>query len=1293
MEGKKGLSEQSDRISALPGWKTLLQLGEKLVDQPTISAQKEYILQTIAEITQAKVSLWFAAPAYQLPGLFEHDLVAAPDVSIALEALQTRQAIFSADPSSGPGLTAEEAGRPLTRSAALPLLSQDTLLGVLLLERVQAPYFRAEEEDFLQALAGHVAVALQVTRQVILKNWRFEQLALVRSVSFQIANVNNLDELSRRITNLILHTFQYYFVAIFTVEPGQELLQFRASALARPGSPAAAQARTNVRIGEGMVGHVALTGQELVAGSVAEEPHYLYLETLPETQSEVALPLKVEQRVLGVLDIQSDQPGAFNDMDMLVFRALADNIALAVEGARLYETLRLRADQLSTVAELGRAITAMMDVEELHTLIADLIHKRLGYPMVHIFTVHPGRQKIFYQAGVGARSAAMKAAHLTYDLNDPQGIIPWAARHNQAVVANDVSQDARYRPGILYPETTCSEMTIPLSTGGEVIGILDLQSDLVGAFSADDRTLMDALADNISIALRNTQLYRSERWRRQVAESLRDVAGILSSSNSLDQVLDAVLTELERNLPCEIAGIWLREDGDSPEAPTGLRLAAIHGATAEQVYQIRQLEPEVDPWFLQALAQDQPTIRTSQDLYSALGLTLEYPLAYSSIAAPLYAGSNCLGLLVLSHSTAGRYGSEARTMTAAFAGYAAVAIENARLFASSQEQAWISTVLLQVAEATQSLSTIPELTETIVRLTPLLVGVQSCAIFLWEAGDQAFHLNAAYGMVAIQPGEYAYLALSPIDYPAFAHLLTEKALVVVHDPVSELGLPAALAAALGTRAQVVLPLVGRTNLLGALLVTQKPARPGKSMAVERQSILQGIAQQTAIAIENIRLLDAKQEEAYVTAVLLQVAQAAVTMQDLDDVLESIVNIMPILVGIDRCVIFLWEERAQRFIARHAHAVSQESSLELCGLQPAPGEFPLLDQVWERDEALICLLEDSRPDMHAWHTLRLPEAGAEPANILSRKQGLLFGLPLSAKGERFGVLLAEDQNLETGFRERRMEILTGIAQQTALAIQNERVNRQILERERLEREFQLAREIQQTFLPDELPALPGWDLDARWRTARQVGGDFYDVFELEGNRLGLVIADVSDKGMAAALYMTVTRTLIRSTAHLNPSPANVLEQVNHLLTMNSANGMFVTAIYAIVELETGRVIYANAGHNLPLQLHAQTGQIEVLRKGGMALGVLDEIHIMEQQANLASGDCLVLYTDGVTETFAPTKEMYGEERLYALLGRCAGWGSREILDLIDGDINEFRQAEPVGDDITLLALHHRILPPN
>jgi serine phosphatase RsbU (regulator of sigma subunit) len=616
-------------------------------------------------------------------------------------------------------------------------------------------------------------------------------------------------------------------------------------------------------------------------------------------------------------------------------------------------------------------------------------------------------------------------------------------------------------------------------------------------------------------------------------------------------------------------------------------------------------------------------------------------------------------------------------MTAAFASYAAVAIENARLYQRAQERAYISTVLLQVAQATQSLVTLDEVLDTVVRMMPMLVGVERCALFLWDESADAFLSIGACGL-GEQQRAFDGLRIAPQDVIAFNRLRILKEPVVIESSSSGASspMPPPLQA---FESPLLLPLVAHGDVLGALLIDYQSAQDIREPMVlreERMAIMRGIAYQAAAAIENARLLEERQEEAYVSAALLQVAQAVVSLSELGEVLEAIVRITPMLVGVERCAIFLWNDEEELFRPARAYNVFQVDQTF------ALGEFPLLDAVRERNELIA--LPSPGPDRI--FDLVPPELASELAEGPTPSANGLLAAPLSVKGAVLGVMLVGETHRANGFDDRRLEIITGIAQQAALAVQSDRLQREVAERERLERELQLAHEIQETFLPHRIPDLPGWELAVTWRAARQVAGDFYDVLELPDQQLGLVIADVADKGMPAALFMAITRTLMRAAASEERSAADTLTRVNDLLVPDAQHGMFVTGLYVVLSLETGDFMFANAGHHPPLIFRSGDRRLEQLDRGETALGVLEGTQFQEHTNVLAAGDSMILYTDGVTEALSADRAFYGEDRLQDFIrSLCGDRSAQETLDEIIGTVADFVGDAPPSDDLTLIVL--------
>lgn len=1268
--------------AADPEWKQLLHLGEALASQPTPEAQCDLVARSVGQLLSAQARVWLASPAYPLPGPPGMETLPYAQASpLAHQALDARR--LQRWPC--PQIDEQKISGSGPCSAALPMITKNSLLGIIQIDRPEGPAFSDHEINLLEGLAAHAAAAMEISRQETLNKWRQEQLNLVRLVSAKIVTLANLEDLYDQIARLIQETFEYYSVTIFTLDQPKNMLRFR-------GSASRDQATTprddfSVLAGEGIIGTVGANGVEIITPNVQEESRFRYLDFLPETLSEAALPLKIESRVLGVLDIQSDRINAFDDDDMLVLRALADNIALAIESAHLYTDLERHATQIDAVFEVSHALASILDLDVLLDEVATLIRDRFNYPFVHLYTVHLGRRTVIYHSGTGERSAALKQSGQSYSLDADQGIVPWVARNSKTLLANDVAQEPLYLPSELPPLDTRSEMAVPLIAGDEVLGVLDIQSREVNAFNEDDRALFEALAAPVAVAMHNAILYRSEQWRRKVAESFRDVAHLISASLPLNQLLEIILEKLESNLPCDASAIWLLDEEVEPANQNlhHLRLAAARNIQPDLIFEALQ-EKAIQEMLDQSLSSEEPLIRKAADPLGPLGKALNFEDNFSYIAAPMQTGKQPLGVITLAHHQEGRYGSEAQAITATFASYAAVAIQNARLYNQTQEQALISTMLLQVAEASQSTMNIEDLLATMIRLTRLLVGVKKSAFLLWDENLQSFELKAWYGF---EPkGESPYLVSNRL--PGAIRLVNERTTLYIDDPARELSLPElSLSPEPGT--VVMLPMLVRGEVSGAFLVSLQMAwTPGIETGFDPKalSILQGIAHQTSLTIDNLRLLEARQEEAYVTAALLQVAQAVVGSNDLNDTLDTIVHLLPILVGIDTCVIYLWDSASRLFRPTQAYAESRRLEDAILGHPFAPAGHGLLDRVRQTGEMHMCRVPEGDLASVDWSTLPC-QSYAQRVDQPDLYHGdWILGYPLSLQEQVLGVLLVRETNVSPAFWERRMEIIFGIAQQTSLAIQNDLLKQEMVQTERIEREIQLARQIQESFLPDSIPQFNRWELDMRWETAREIGGDFYDIFKLEDNRIGLVIADVSDKGLPAALYMTVARTLIRVNAADSQPPAEVLMEVNKLLNNESSESMFVTAVYIILSLDTGELVYCNAGHNRPLLFHSRKGVLEQLPKGGMALGVINDVELENHHTLLRPGDLLILYTDGVTDALSPDGEFFGEDRLNTLVQLHGQDTVQNMLESLDDALIEFRRGLAPVDDITLVAVRRQ-----
>ena len=238
------------------------------------------------------------------------------------------------------------------------------------------------------------------------------------------------------------------------------------------------------------------------------------------------------------------------------------------------------------------------------------------------------------------------------------------------------------------------------------------------------------------------------------------------------------------------------------------------------------------------------------------------------------------------------------------------------------------------------------------------------------------------------------------------------------------------------------------------------------------------------------------------------------------------------------------------------------------------------------------------------------------------------------------------------------------------------------RQRFEQELEVAKLIQQNFLPKQLPELSGWQVAAYYRPAREVGGDFYDVIPLPGGKVGFVVGDVTDKGVPAALVMAATRSVLRASAQRLVEPGEVLERVNEHLCPDMPEKMFVTCLYGVLDPETGHFRFANAGHDLPYVKTAEGS--EELRARGMPLGLMPGMPYEEKETVLQPGDSLLLHSDGVVEAHDPEREMFGFPRLKQCVADYPGGG--ELIDRVLADLHAHTgPGAEQEDDITMVVL--------
>jgi serine phosphatase RsbU (regulator of sigma subunit)/anti-sigma regulatory factor (Ser/Thr protein kinase) len=312
--------------------------------------------------------------------------------------------------------------------------------------------------------------------------------------------------------------------------------------------------------------------------------------------------------------------------------------------------------------------------------------------------------------------------------------------------------------------------------------------------------------------------------------------------------------------------------------------------------------------------------------------------------------------------------------------------------------------------------------------------------------------------------------------------------------------------------------------------------------------------------------------------------------------------------------------------------------------------------------------------------------ASPALDTLKQAGVKLVIPLVSQGEMIGLLNLGPRLSEQEYSADDRKLLNDLAAQAAPAVRVAQLVRQqqaeARQRERIEQELQVARIIQQTLLPKELPELTGWKISAYYQPAREVGGDFYDFINYPDGRLGLVVGDVTDKGIPAAMVMATTRSTLRTIAENSDSPGKVLQLTNEKLYPDIPPNMFITCLYAVLDPLSGRMRFANAGHNLPYR-YSKEG-VDEIRATGMPLGLMPGIEYEEKEIILEPGQCLLFLSDGLIEAHNQDREMFGFSRMKNMMIHDAG--NPALIDHLLMELEKFTGKDwEQEDDVTLLTL--------
>lgn len=952
----------------------------------------------------------------------------------------------------------------------------------------------------------------------------------------------------------------------------------------------------------------------------------------------------------------------------LVAMAIALTTVLIVyfRKRQIRKALEQRVAELETLEEASRAIVASeLDIMALCRLIADEAGKIIDTDTFQIGLFEEELYQILYWR-IGGEDQDVP---VTYDLKDSVGIISWVREQRLPLLIEDLHVEiARLpaEPHYVSRHPGRSAIYLPLVSGESTLGVMAAQHDQPRQFTQQDLQRLAILANQAAAGVANASLYEQARTRAADLEMISRISQQVNELQDMVEIIDHVVTLARDRLgfhPVNVLGMDAKtgeavlQATSVPElAPGSVRLAPHEGVIGAAVAARQAVvvnDVNVDPRYIR---------HTGIAAFDG-----EATATQSEIAIPLLVDDEVIGVLDVQSDRIGGFSPREQTVLEALAGNVASALAKARQVSRQREQAWQATAQLQVVDAINQSDSLADLLPAIVRLIPLLVGVESCAILLRDREIDVYVPGAIYGVSADEEARFHSAELSvgmwgPLD-----------ALHIGHTEISSKRIPP-WCEQIAPEGITLYPLLVHNSLLGALIAEEPPPMPRSAYVFDSGSkrqheLMASIVEQTARAIEREGLHAAQEEEAWVNTALLQVAEAVNSLFNLNEILGTIVRLVPMLVGVPSALLMTWNERERVFELGPSH-----------GLRPTA--LSLLDEGIDFSQ-----LELKEHDMGTLaetkaYTVLLPE----PLNHIFETESAEI-IPLHARGQMVGTLLVSSPSRSRPLTGRRVNILSGIAQQAAMAVVNDRLYKESAERERLEQEIAVARHIQSSLIPDSRPEIPGLEVAAYWRAARQVSGDFYDFLALPNNTYGFVIADVADKGIPAALFMALCRTIIRSVGFTRLTPGATLSRANDIIVHDTESDLFVTTFYTVWNPETRTLTYANGGHNPPMYVRSN-GETTYFRADGIAMGIIEEMLFAEESVQLEPGDTVVLYTDGVNETMNADQNEFGLERLRDVITATQGQSAAAVCDAITNALDAFAGNAPQFDDTTFVVIQCR-----
>ena len=817
--------------------------------------------------------------------------------SLANQALQDNETVYVADVSAAAGglMTAETS---VGSSLAVPIAVGENAFGVITLGSDVRDAFEKEDVAFVKALAACAAAAVENARRLEGERKRALQLSLINEIGKKALLSTSTRELYKELAAAIKDKFNYYNVAIFSVDAREDELFLETIV---GGYADHLPVGYRQRRGAGLVGAAVEAKRTILINDVTKDDRFFAANpALMETKSELCVPVISRGGVAAVIDVQSRRTGAFEEGDTLVLETLADQVGVIIENAVLLREERQRASEIALIGDLGKEILAAQDVPALLRTASAAIRRHFKYFNVSVFLVDPNDVQTII--GSVIEGAYEKAIDSPPRIKLGEGFIGWAAEKGDVAFSNDATNDPRYAPDPI-PGEARSEIAVPIKIGDRVLGVLDVQENAKDALTKHDLELLRTFADQLAVAIQNVNLLADEQTATHNAEVLLHIGHIVSQTPDLEKSLEFLVEETRAIMDADASALILLDDSKG----TKQFIASAHlPEETEKLLRSGKLDVGRHPIFEEAATRSKPVfladVGPKDD--EVKGDLLPGLTARSLAVAAIRKKNRVLGFLLSIWQTPRPTVSESDL--ALFEGIAfqtAIGVENLLYLENVKRQTDYLAIIGSIAADAARLPPLDELLGAALEEIRAFAELDAGAIHLHDAKRRSLVLTATAG--ADEGMKKRWEGFADIGGERASALLTD-AVIVREKPVDAdpFGLP--LADAEGPASYVSFPLVAKQQVLGRLTLF---SRKGRTFRAEDADLLKTICDQLSIFLENTQLFSQNVSRMEELVTLLDTSKTLSSSLDTEEIIYNIAQKVKDLIGADACTVFLLDRDA------------------------------------------------------------------------------------------------------------------------------------------------------------------------------------------------------------------------------------------------------------------------------------------------------------------------------------------------------------------------------------------------